>query len=107
LLPVGCGNAACTRPALGHHLQDSTHIAEDVITAGFIYRKVRLEASGFHGREPDEFRWNIDAGKVDSWSTRLTVNPERNWSMQCSIARLASPEALHPDGDVQRMTVQR
>ncbi len=90
--------------ALGHHLQDSTHIADDVITAGFTYKNVRVEASGFHGREPDEFRWNIDTGKVDSWSTRLTVNPGRNWSVQYSVAHLTSPEALHPEQDVQRMT---
>lgn len=90
--------------ALGHHLQDSTHIANSVITAGFTCKKVRIEASGFHGREPDEFRWNIDSGKIDSWSTRLTVNPARNWSMQYSIAHLTSPEALHPDEDVRRMT---
>ncbi len=90
--------------ALGHHLQDSTHIADEVITAGFTYKNVRMEASGFHGREPDELRWNIDTGKIDSWSTRLTVNPGRNWSMQYSIAHLRSPEALHPEEDVRRMT---
>src|SRR5215467_151214 len=39
---------------LGHHLQDSTHIANDVVTAGLTYKRVRMEASGFHGREPDE-----------------------------------------------------
>src|SRR5437588_12213920 len=49
---------------LGHHLQDSTHIANDVITAGLTYKSVRLEESGFHGREPDEFRWNIDSGRI-------------------------------------------
>src|SRR5207302_5783252 len=59
--------------ALGHHLQYSTHIADDVITAGLTYKLARLEASGFHGREPDEFRWDIDSGKIDSWSTRVTV----------------------------------
>lgn len=90
--------------ALGHHLEDSTHISDDVITAGLTYRTVRVEASGFHGREPDEFRWNIDTGKIDSWSTRLTINPGRNWSGQYSFANLTSPEALHPEEDVQRMT---
>jgi hypothetical protein len=90
--------------ALGHHLQDSTHIADDVITAGLAYRSVRLEASGFHGREPDEFRWNIDSGKIDSWSTRLTVQPGQNWSMQYSFAHLTSPEFLHPNEDIRRMT---
>ncbi|HVH89756.1 MAG TPA: hypothetical protein VM912_23770, partial [Terriglobales bacterium] len=57
---------------LGHHLQDSTHIADDVITLGLTRGRVRIEASGFHGREPDEFRWNLDSGKIDSWSARVT-----------------------------------
>jgi len=89
---------------LGHHLQDSTHIADDVLTFGITHRSVRLEASGFHGREPDENRWDLDSGKIDSWSTRLTVNPGQNWSFQYSIAQLHSPEALAPTEDVRRMT---
>ena len=40
---------------LGHHLEDSTHIANEVITVGITHRFVRVEASGFHGRGPDEF----------------------------------------------------
>ena len=89
---------------LGHHLEDSTHIADDVITAGLTYRRVRFEASGFHGREPDEDRWDMDAGRIDSWSTRVTVSPARNWSLQYSHAHLTSPEAIHPGEDVPRMT---
>lgn len=89
---------------LGHHLQDSTHIADDVITIGLTYRLARFETSGFHGREPDEFRWDIDSGKIDSWSVRATVNPKENWSAQYSFAHLASPEALHPNEDIDRMT---
>jgi len=89
---------------LGHHLQDSTHIANDVVTGGLAFKNARIEFSGFHGREPDEFRWNIDSGAVDSWSTRLTVQPGQNWSAQYSFAHLTSPEQLHPEDDVQRMT---
>ncbi len=89
---------------LGHHMQDSTHIAADVLTAGVAYKAARIEFSGFHGREPDEFRWNIDQGALDSWSTRLTVNPARDWSGQYSFARLRSPEQLHPGEDIDRMT---
>jgi hypothetical protein len=89
---------------LGHHLQDSTHIADDVITGGLAYKNARIEFSGFHGREPDEFRWDIDSGAIDSWSTRLTVQPGQNWSAQYSFAHLSSPEQLHPTDDVQRMT---
>jgi hypothetical protein len=90
--------------SLGHHLQDSTHIADDVITGGLTYKNARIEFSGFHGREPDEFRWDIDSGAIDSWSTRFTVQPGQNWSAQYSFAHLTSPEQLHPEDDVQRMT---
>lgn len=89
---------------LGHHLQDSTHISDDVVTVGITFRAVRLEASGFHGREPGEDRWHVDQGKVDSWSTRVTVNPGQNWSFQYSVGQLHAPEALFPGEDVRRMT---
>ena len=89
---------------LGHHQEDSTHIADDVFTAGLTYGIARIEASGFHGREPDEFRWDIDAGKIDSWSTRVTLQPGQNWSGQYSYARITSPEALYPSEDQARMT---
>ncbi len=89
---------------LGHHLEDSTHIASDVVTVGITHRNFRLEASGFHGREPDEYRWDIDSGRIDSWSTRVTVNPGLNWSLQYSITQLHSPEAVSPLEDIRRMT---
>jgi hypothetical protein len=89
---------------LGHHQEDSTHIAYDVVTAGFTHGIARIEASGFHGREPGENRWTIEAGAIDSWSTRLTVQPKQNWSGQYSYSRLTSPEALFPKEDQERMT---
>jgi len=90
--------------ALGHHQEDSTHIADDVVTAGLARGMFRVEASGFHGREPDELRWDIDSGKIDSWSTRLTVQPGKNWSGQVSYARIANIEALFPNEDQARLT---
>jgi len=89
---------------LGHHQEDSTHISYEVVTAGLTYRIVRIEASGFHGREPNENRWTIHQGAIDSWSTRLTLQPGKNWSGQYSYARIASPEALFPKEDQERMT---
>jgi len=90
--------------ALGHHQQDSTHIADDVVTIGLTYGIARIEASGFHGQEPDEFRWDLDQGKIDSWSTRLTIQPGKSWSAQYSYGRITSPEALFPTEDQERMT---
>ena len=37
---------------LGHHWEDSTHIAYNVATTALTYKKLRWEASGFHGAEP-------------------------------------------------------
>jgi hypothetical protein len=88
---------------LGHHWQDSTHIANNVLTAGITYGRLRIEASGFHGREPDENRWNIDWGAMDSWSTRLSASFSKNWVAQVSTGRLHNPEAAHA-GDVIRTT---
>ena len=88
---------------LAHHWQDSTHIASNVLTAAFSFDKVRIEASGFHGFEPDEHRWNIDFGEMDSWSTRLSVFPSNNWKSQFSLGRLRRPEQFHGD-DVVRVT---
>jgi hypothetical protein len=88
---------------LGHHWQDSTHISYDVVTAVLKRRWARLEASGFHGAEPGENRWTIGYGAVDSWSTRASVFPTRNWMAQVSVGRLTHPEALEP-GDVVRAT---
>jgi len=90
--------------ALGHHQQDSTHIADDVVTIGFTSGIVRIEGSGFHGREPNEHRWQVQQGAIDSWSTRLTVQPGQNWSGQYSYGRIHSPEQLFPTENQERMT---
>ncbi|HEY2323309.1 MAG TPA: hypothetical protein VGJ82_10660 [Thermoanaerobaculia bacterium] len=88
---------------LSHHLQDSTHIAASVITLGAQSGALGYAFSGFHGREPDENRWNIDTGRIDSWSARITFDPTPDWTAQVSTGHLYHPEALEPR-DVQRTT---
>src|SRR5687767_218546 len=88
---------------LSHHLQDSSHITFGVLTAGFTYRWFKLEGSIFNGREPDENRYNFDAGRWNSRSARLWFMPNRNWTMQVSHGFLRNPEALE-EGDVRRTT---
>lgn len=88
---------------LSHHLQDSTHIAGSVITLGAQNGAFGYAFSGFHGREPDEQRWDIDTGRIDSWAGRVTFDPTPNWSAQVSTGHLRHPEALEP-GNVQRTT---
>lgn len=88
---------------LGHHLQDSTHIAYEVVTGAVKVRQFTVELSGFHGAEPNENRWNIETGRMDSWSARLDWTPTKNWAAQVSSGRLHNPEALEP-GDIIRTT---
>jgi len=88
---------------IGHHWQDSSHIASNVGTVGVKYRWIELEASGFHGREPDENRWNIDWGRMDSYSARVSVLPSNHWTAQFAAVRLTRPELQEP-GDVVRTT---
>ena len=82
---------------LAHHLQDSTHISNEVVTAGITLGMLRAEASGFHGAEPNENRWNIDHGAIDSYTARITLTPNANWTGQISAGRLTRPEAAEPE----------
>jgi hypothetical protein len=88
---------------LSHHYQDSSHIVAQVVTGQFKYRSAVWEFSGFHGAEPDENRWNIESGAIDSWATRFTLSPRTNWSAQFSIGHLHHPEALE-ENDITRIT---
>ena len=88
---------------ISHHWQDSTHVANEVVTVGLTHKKIKMEASGFYGSEPDENRWDIDSGPINSWATRLWFFPTKNWAMQVSTGRITHPEALEP-GDVVRTT---
>src|SRR4051812_4303486 len=88
---------------LSHHWQDSTHIANEVVTLGIAHKKFKLEASGFYGTEPNENRWNVDSGPINSWSGRLWFFPSKNWAAQVSVGRIAHPEELEP-GDQVRAT---
>lgn len=89
---------------LTHHWLDSTHITYGVATLGASQGPFQLEGSWFNGREPDQFRWNIETRKFDSWSTRLSYNPLPELSMQVSYGDLKSPEQLEPDTRVKRTT---
>jgi hypothetical protein len=89
--------------ALSHHTQDSTHIAGSVVTVGAQRGMFGAAVSGFHGREPDSKRWDIDTGKLDSWSARVTFDPTPNVTAQLSTGHLIQPEATER-GNVQRTT---
>jgi len=89
---------------ISHHWLDSTHIAYGVVTLGYVFGNMKIESSAFRGREPDENRYNIETGKLDSASVRLSYNPTRDWALQVSRGHLRSPEESHPDVDIDRTT---
>lgn len=89
---------------ISHHWSDATHITFGVATIGFRFNQFKIEGSSFTGREPDENRYNFDAPKFDSWSTRLDYNPTANWALQVSHGFIKSPEALNPTENVYRTT---
>ena len=87
---------------ISHHWLDSTHITFGVLTAGLVHNNFKAEISRFNGREPDEHRWNIETGPLDSTSVRLSWNPTRNLSLQASWAHLEEPEQLEPGVNQRR-----
>ena len=89
---------------LGHHWQDATHISFGVLTAAVFTRRWKLEGSYFNSREPNEQRWDFDRIQLDSYSGRLTVNPDSQWSLTLGHGFLKSPEAPNPDVSMRRTT---
>lgn len=87
-----------------HHWLDSTHITFGVATAGVVHGPLKIEASWFNGREPDQHRWGFQPLRFDSWSARITLNPTRDLSLQVSRGHLASPEQLEPGVSQNRLT---
>jgi hypothetical protein len=86
---------------LTHHIFDSTHIVDGVVTFGADRGPLAIEASFFRGREPDEHRYDLEFGALDSWSARVWFRPTPAWSVQVSHGFLHEPEALEP-GDQRR-----
>jgi hypothetical protein len=88
---------------LGHHWEDATHISFGVATLGLFTHQWKLEASWFNGREPDQNRYDFPLQVPDSYSARLSFNPNENWSFEISYGHLPSPEQLYPGVSVQHL----
>jgi hypothetical protein len=90
---------------ISHHWLDSTHVSFGVVTAGFIWDAVKIEASAFRGREPDQHRFDIEKPWLDSFSGRLSWNPTSDLALQASWGHIKSPEQLMPNVDENRFTL--
>ncbi len=89
---------------ISHHWLDSTHITFGVVTAGIVLDNWKFEASTFRGREPDQYRYDIEQPALDSFAGRVSWNPVRELSLQVSYGHLNSPEQLEPAVNENRLT---
>lgn len=87
---------------ISHHWLDSTHITFGLLTAGIVHDDFKVEVSRFNGREPDQHRWDIETGPLDSTSVRVSWNPTRTVSLQGSWGHFEDPEQLEPGVDQRR-----
>lgn len=79
---------------LGHHWLDATHIVFGVSTLGVRIDKLKIEASVFTGKEPNEDRYDFDKPLFDSYSWRVSWAPSPNVVAQLSQGYLHEPEAF-------------
>jgi hypothetical protein len=87
-----------------HHWLDSTHITFGVLTGGIVLDRVKLEVSRFNAREPDQHRWNIETGPLDSTAVRVSWNPTPELALQGSWGKFKGPEQLEPGVDQKRLS---
>jgi len=87
---------------ISHHWLDSTHISFGVLTAGLVVDRVKVEVSRFNAREPDQHRWNLETGPLDSTAIRVSWNPTSELSLQGSWGHFENPEQLEPGVDQKR-----
>ena len=121
--PASCSMPASWEPAFGppafmhresimdspeapitHHWLDSSHISFGVVTAGTVLDRVKLEISRFNGREPDQHRWNIETGPLDSTAIRSVLEPNKNARAPRQLGDFKDPEQLEPNVDQKRVS---
>ncbi len=82
---------------LGHHIgQDVGHITSTVIGASLKLGGTHIEASAYHGAEPEPDQVDLPLGTPDSISFRLTEEFSPRWMAMASIARVNAPESDQP-----------
>jgi hypothetical protein len=90
-------------PPLGHGALDAPHPSGGVVTFGALGRRVKVEVSGFRGREPDARRAEPDRPALDSGSVRGSVALGRSAVLQVSGGLLSG--AREDGADLRRATL--
>lgn len=81
---------------LGHHIgQDVGHITSTVLGLGLYLDGTILEASTFHGREPEPAEVNLPLGAPDSFGARVSHRIGRPYLVSVSAAYVHDPEGGH------------
>lgn len=79
---------------LSHHWMDSTHISFGVVTLGWVYYGMKIDASAFNGHEPDQYRYDIESPQLNSYCGRLSINPSTDLAGQLSWGYLSHPDKI-------------
>ncbi len=77
---------------IGHHWLDATHITFGLVTTGVYNKRWKGEVSVFNAREPDDRRANLDLGRPDSVSGRVSFSPTARLTFQVSAGHLTDAE---------------
>jgi hypothetical protein len=99
--------SAFANPAvpLGHHSQDVTHSSFGVVTAGIARGAVRVEASAFNDRQPDEPTtvFSYRGARLDSYAGRLRVAWGSGSSLYGFYGYLPAAGSGHHHGSLHRV----
>ena len=92
---------------ISHHWLDSTHITFGVLTGGIVLDRVKLEVSRFNGREPDQHRWNIETGPLDSTAVRAILEPDAGTVAAGQLGPFQRSRAARARGRPEALVGQR
>lgn len=85
---------------LGHHIgQDVGHITSSVVGVSLRAGETNLEASTFHGAEPEPSKVDLPVGELNSYAARITRQFTPHFYAMASGAFVKNPEPHEPDLD--------
>lgn len=85
---------------LGHHIgQDVSHITSTVLGASLGLGRTRIEASTFHGKEPEPTKVDLAMGERNSYAGRFIYEFSEDLSVMASAAFVKDPEPHDPTLD--------
>jgi hypothetical protein len=91
---------------LGHHIgQDVGHISSTVIGVSLTLPTTIIEASTYHGREPQPDAVDLPLGAPDSVGARVVQQLGRHYTLAASLAYVTDPEGTGDTAPVVRASL--